>query len=359
MSILKRTFAVALCLALMITCFAGCHQKGEIAVTVGDYEFSSGYYACALVFADTQARALVEDDLSKEGDLPDDIDYYKYKVEDTDYVEWVEKTALDTIKSTAALKTLCAKADVKLSEETEASAKSNAEYLWDKYGYSYLMEANGVSEATFTKYMTDSYLADEYFEYLYGEGGEKEIAADKLTEQLKGEYALVNKIEVDFSSKTEEEITALRNQFTTYETALKNGSMTFEEVYLDYNEISAEEHTHEEAEEGELSPQDHHATVIGGEDTGYASDYYDDAKDMATGEVKIITLDDEAGLVLLVKKDIIADPYYLETLDSTLRQDIVGDEFTDDIDEYGKGLKCNVNKSSIKQFKVKKIEYPA
>ena len=59
MNILKRLFALVLTLALIITCFTGCHKKGEIAVKIGDIEFTSGYYACALVFADTEARAKV------------------------------------------------------------------------------------------------------------------------------------------------------------------------------------------------------------------------------------------------------------------------------------------------------------
>ena len=79
---------------------------------------------------------------------------------------------------------------------------------------------------------------------------------------------------------------------------------------------------------------------------------------MTVGEVKLITLDDDAGLVLLVKKDISADSYYVEEFDTMLRQDIVGDTFTDDLVKYGKELKFDVNTSSTKQFKVKNITYP-
>ncbi len=358
MNTLKKLFALILCMALMVACLAGCHKKGEIAVKIGDIEFTSGYYACALVFADTEARAMVEEDLSEEGDLPDEIKYWKYKVEDTDYTEWVENTAIDTLKEIAAIKTLCAKAEITLDEETASLADSNAEYLWDTYGYSILMEENGVAKDTFMAYMQDSYLADEYFEYLYGKGGEKEIATDKLTEQLTSDYVLVNKLEVSFSSLSEEEIEDSRNKFTAYETALNDGSKTFEEIYLEYNEISADEHTHEEAEDGESVPQDYHATILGAEDTDYTSDYFETAKAMTVGEIKLITLDDDAGLVLLVKKDIAADPYYIETFDSTLRQDIAGEDYTEELAQYGEELECEVNTSSTKQFKVKNITYP-
>lgn len=358
MNTLKRIFAITLCLAMMLTCLAGCHKKGEIAVKIGDVEFTSGYYACALVFADSEARSMVETELSEEGDLPDEIKYWNYEVEDTDYVEWVEETALNTLKELAAIKTLCKEAEVTLDEETTSLSDTNAEYLWDTYGYSALMESNGVSEATFKQYMLDTYLADEYFEHLYGKGGEKEIAADKLSAQLTENYVLVNKLEVDFSSLEETEIADKRNQFTAYEAALKDGSKTFEEIYLEYNEISAEDHKHDEAAEGELAPQDYHATVLGNEDTDYASDHFETAKAMALGEIKLITLEDDEGLVLLVKKDIAADPYYIDEFDTMLRQDIVGDDYTEELAEYGDELTCDINTYSTKQFKVKKIEYP-
>lgn len=356
----KKSFAIILCLLLNLTCLAGCHKKGEIAVKVGDYEFSSGYYSCALFYADTEARSLVEEQLESDDDTStdsSDIGYWNYKVEDTDYVEWVENKALSNIKEIAALKTLCAKGDVTLDEETVESAKSTAETLWNDYGYSTVMEANGIAKTTFVTYMQDSFLADEYFEFVYGEGGEKEISADKLNEQLNANYVLVNKLEASFTDKTEEEIEDLKNQFTSYETKLTNKTEDFESIYLNYNNISAEEHTHEEAEEGELEPLDHHATILGGEDTSYTSDYYDTAKDMAVGEIKLITLDDDAGLVLLVKQDITADPYYVDYLDVTLRNEIAGDEFKDYLADYGDELECTVNKSSTKQFSVKKIKY--
>ena len=358
MKTLKRIFAIALCLALTLTCLVGCHQKGEISVKIGDVEFTSGYYACALVFADSEARAKVEETLSAEGDLPDEIDYYKQKIEKTDYVEWVEKTALETLKDMAALKTLCKEAKVELDAETKATTDSNSDYLWDTYGYSALMENNGVSKETFKQYMRDSYLFDEYFEYLYGKDGEKAVAADKLSKQLADNYVLVNKLDVSFSNLKAEEKTDKTNQFAAFEKALKEGTKTFEQVYLEYNNQSAEDHKHEEPKEGEKAPLDPHATVLGSEETSYASDHFKTAKEMAVGDVKVITLEEDAGLVLLVKQDIAADPYYIDAFDMILRQEIVGEEFNDDITKYGEKLDCTVNKSSVKQFNVKKIKYP-
>ncbi len=358
MNTLKRIFALVLCLALTMTCLVGCHKKGEVAVKVGEVEFTSGYYACALVFSDTEARALVEEQLSEEGELPDVIDYYKYKVDDTDFVEWVEENTLKTLKDLAAVKTLCKEAGVELDAETVSLSNSNADYLWDSYGYSALLASNGVSKETFKQYMLDTYLTDTYFEHIYGEGGEKEIPAEKLTEQLKNNYVLVNIIEVDYSTLMDEEKEDKMEQISAYYDTLKDGSRTFEEVYINYNQIDEEEHKHEEPAEGELAPADQHATVLGSEKTNYYSDYYESAKEMEIGEVKIATIDSSKGVALIVKKDIVADPYYIDYLDMALRNELVGEDYQKEITDSAEKLDFTLNESSIKQFKVKKIVYP-
>ena len=354
----KRILAIALGILMALTMLTGCHAKGEIAVSVGDWDFTSGYYACALVMADTQARALVEEELSEDGELPSDIDYYKYEVEDTDYSEWVKNAAIANLKNIAAYKTLCTQKDISLDSETEELAKSYSDYLWNTYGYSALFEPNGVSKATFYQYNEDSYYADKYFEFVYGEGGEKEVSADKLSTELNEHYLLANMLQVDFSDLKEDEIQTKTAQFQQYEKDLNSGAKTFEQIYLEYNNIKEEEHTHEEAEGEELTPMDPHASILGDEDTDYAFENFEDAKAMATGEVKLITPKDDEGLVLLVKQDIAADPYYIDYLDTALRTAVVGDDFEDEMEEYAEKLKFKENSFATKQFKVKKIVYP-
>lgn len=359
MNMLKRIFAVSLCLILAIGCLTGCHEKGEVAVTIGDVDFTSGYYACALVFSDGEARSKVEEALSAKGDLPKEIDYYEQKVDNKDYVEWVEENALNTLKNIAAVKTLSENAKFELDAEAKSLSEEESEYLWSGYyNYQALLEPNGVSEQTFKQYMLDSYLMDEYFEYLYGKGGEKEIAADKLSKQLTDNYVLVNKLEVSFSDVKDDVKKDKKEQFANFEKALQDGTKTFEDVYLEYNEIKKEDHKHEEPKEGEKAPKDSHASVLGNKETSYASDHFETAKKMTVGEVKLITLEENAGLVLLVRQDIAADPYYIEQFDTMLRDELEGENFSNDIEKYSKTLECNVNDFSVGQFDVEEIKYP-
>lgn len=352
---IKRVFALALVLVMALT-VAACHQKDEVAVKIGDVEFTSAYYMCALINADSEAKSKVQEELS-EDESTEDVDYYSKKIDDKDFVTWVEDTAMDSLKEIAAYKTLCKENDLEISEEDAANAENYASYYWSSYGYSAYFEPNGVGESTYTQYMKDSYYASVYFEHLYGEGGEKEIAADTVKTKMYDNFVIADIIEVSFSEKSDDEITALKDKIKGYAADLKNGKKTFEEVYKDYNGTTDE--TEDTAESDEPQPKDKYASILGAEDTVYASDQYETVKAMATGEVKVIELDDDAGLVLAVKQDITADSYYLDTLDMTVRHLIADEEYEKDIKDYAAKMDCEVNNYAVKQFKVKKIKEPS
>lgn len=357
----KKLIALTLAL-LMVLSFAGCHKKDEIAVTVGDVEFTSAYYMCALVNADSEAKSKIYEELTEE-EQAEEIDYYSKKIDDKDFVTWVEDTALDTLKTVAAYKILCKENEIEPTEEDLSNAEMYATYYWSSYGYQAYFEPNGVSEATYKQYMKDSYYAETYFEHLYGAEGEKAISADDVKAKMLENFVTANILSGSYTTEmTDDQKTALKTQFEGYATALKDGSKTFKDVYNEYNEVeeteeTAEETTDEESEEAK--PQDEYASIIGAEDTGYDAEYYEAVKAMNTGEIKVIELEDDAGIVLAVKQDINADPYYLETLDMTLRHLIKDEEFEKDIEEYAKDLETDINKFAVGQFKVKKIIEPS
>ena len=385
---LKRILAAALVLAMALTA-AACHPKDEIAVTVGDVEFTSAYYMCALINADSEAKSRVQEELSDD-ESTTDIDYYSKKIDDKDYVTWVEDTAMDYLKKIAAYKTLCKDNELELDKEEAENAEYYASYYWSSYGYSAYFEPNGVGEKTYTQYMKDSYYSELYFEHLYGEGGEKEIAADNVKDTMYKNFIIADMLQASFSGLEDDEITETKEQFDKYAEELKAGTKTFEEVYNDYNDIDEEEDTDtssgssssssstessstessssdatssedtssDSEEEEELEPLDSYASILGAEDTVYESEHFDTVNKMATNEIQIIELDDDAGIILVVKKDIKADPYYLENLDSTARHLIADEEYEADIEKYAGELELAVNDYAVNQFKVKKIKEP-
>ncbi len=378
----KRMIAGVLVLA-MLASFSACHKKGEIAVTVGDVEFTSAYYMCALINANLEARSKVDEQLAAEqadaeetdaaDTSTDEVDYYSQKIDDKSFVTWVEDTAMDYLKKMGAYKTLCKENDLEVAEEDRANAEMYASYYWS-YGYSAYFEPNGVSQDTYTQYMIDAYYANLYFDFLYGADGEKAIAEKTVAKTMTDNFVIADTIEVSYptedttdengeTAKTVADQTAdLKAELKEYAAALADGTKTFEEVYKVYNteeETETETEDKQEDEEENAQPQDARATLMGAEDTGYESEYYDTVKAMKTGEVKTVEKEDGTGITLLLKQDITADPYYQKTLDTTVRHLIADDEYDKLIEEKIKTLDVSVNNYAVKQFKVKKIKEPS
>ncbi len=383
MKSLKKFLALTLCLAFVVLCFAGCHEKGEIAVTVGDVQFTSGDYACALLFADIAAQEKVIESLEEtQAVITDKKDLYKQKIDDVEYVKWVENTALDNLKLMAATISLCDKENATMDSKNKdakdylAEVNEVVEAIWENPAYVEIMEKNGIGKETFVKYtyytaihtplFLEALLGEGYapsfsnplFNKIYGKGGKKEISEQELKTHLTDNYILINLLTDDFDGLTEEKITEIKNKFAAYKTSLEDGSKTFEQLYLEENKETAEEHKHEEPKEGESAPKDYHATIIDKDST----DYYEIVKSMSKGEIKVITLydeeDKEEGLALVIKKDILEDPYYLTEFDIMLREEIVDEDLVNDIKKQANKLNCDVNTKSTKQFNVKKIHYP-
>lgn len=387
MKTIKRIAALVL-VAAMVLSLAACHKKNEIAVTIGDVEFTSAYYMCALIGADSEAKSLVYEELSDEEKSGYTTpDYYSKKVEDKEFVTWVEDTAISELEKIAAYKTLSKENKLELDKEIVAQTESYVEYYWSSYGYSAYYEPNGVSYETYKNFMMDANYAELYFDHIYGEEGTKPISKEDIKNKIYEKFLIADVLEATYEEKaTDDQKSALKTKINDYATAIKEGKMTFEQAYNDYNNIKPEDkkeeehdHEHEEATSSEATtsettsseskeeekkeeptPKDKYASVFGAEGTqGYESDYYDDVKDLGIGEVKVIELENGAGLALLVKQDIKADEYYLTALDSTVRHMLKDDEFDKEIAEYIKKMEKNVSKYAIGQFKVKKIIEPS
>lgn len=361
MKMMKRLIAAVL-VAVMTLTFTACHKKGEIAVSAKNFDFTSAYYMCALINADSEAKSKVQENLTEEEASAEKIDYYSKEIDGKKYETWVKDQALANIKEIAAYKILCKENKVELDDEMASNAEMYASYYWSSYGYAAYYEPNGVSQATYAQYMKDSYYAEAYFNHIYGKEGTKAISAADVKKEIYDSFIIADILEATYTSEmTDDQKTDLKKKLDGYVSALKNGKKTFEEVYNEYNNIeeTKEEEDHEGHDhEEEPAPKDSLAQVLGDEDSAYAFDYYDEVKKMKTGAIKLIKLNDDAGYMLVVKKDIKADKYYLDSLDSSARHQIADEDFEAEIKKYVETFELEVNKYAIGQFKVKKIKEP-
>ncbi len=365
MKIIKKLAAVLL-VAVMVLSICGCHKKDEIAVTIGDHEFTSAYYMCALINAYQDGEAEVYDSLSEEEQQSTDIDYFSKKIDDKSFSDWVKDRAIEILKTVSYYKAACEKNKVEIDEDTQTASEYYASVIWQSY--STLFEENGVSQTTFTKYFTEgapSQLTDYamyymlgigtpndyeelYFQHLYGKDGEKEIAAKTVKKELYNNYLAADVLEVTFTEEQKDsERNKIKKQFEEYEKDLKSGKTTFAKVYKEYNEITDDEDL------PESDAKDPYASIL-----DISSHNYTDIKKMDTDEVKLFYDKEEGHLQLVVKKDIKSDKYYLETLDNSLRHSLKDEEYTKDSEKEIAKLKAEINDFAVDRFKVKDIKIP-
>ena len=362
---LKKVCAALLALLILGTVCA-CHKKGEVAVTAGDEEFTSAEYLYYLVNANAEAMQKVEDNLTDEEKVNGDYDIYSKEIDGKSYENWVKDTAMANLKKTAAYVILCKENDVEPEKEDIEQIEQSVEIFWENEYYESsrkLFEENGVYRETYLKCVKDALYETAYFNFLYGEGGKKEVSADELKTALQENFMLADRLNVTFQEETDEEKTEIKTKLEGYVTSIQNGSMTFEQAYHDYN--GEEEHEEEAESSDELKPLDSHAELIPSEDANkklenysFTTDGYDTLKDMKNGEVKLVEKEDGAGYLLLVKKDILADEYYVKDKDASgvIRHLLKDEEYEKDIDDYVGKMNFDINKYAVNRFKVKKLK---
>ena len=371
---LSKILALILTVAMVLS-FAGCfHEKGEIAVTVDGMEFTSAYYMCALMAADSEAKGIVYDSLSEEEQQKTDIDYYSYKVEKKDYVKWVEEKAIEIIKELAAVKKLCKEKGVTLDKDTEKNLEDSINSSWTQEltyytingeggkTYADYYAANGIGKETYIQFSKDNALRTAYFDSIYGKEGTSAVTEEEIKANLYKNYNIANILFGAFGSDySDAEKAELKAKFEGYEKELKNGKKTFEQVYKDYNKITDSEETTEtktEEEDATPTPKDKYASLLGAKDTDYASEYFDIVGAMKVGEVKMMEITGKAGYVILIKGDIEGDSYYVENMDSTIRHALKDEDFDKAIAKAADDLKADVDDSAIAPFDVKGIVEP-
>lgn len=356
---IKKIVAAVLAL-VMILSFAGCHPKDEIAVTIGDVEFTSAYYMCVLMAADSEAQSKVYETLSDTEKQSTNIDYDSKKIDGKKYSDWVEDRAIEMLKEIAAYKILCKENNLELTDEQIDSIETTCNQYWDN-GYGDMFTPNHVGKETYKNYMKDTYYSSVYSDFLYGKEGSKAISDEEVKNKIYGDFITVNVLTGSYESgMTEEQIAEVDAKMKGYYDALKAGTRTFKEIYMEHNKITAEQVKEAEEREGE-KPLDLFSGVMGAKGTGssFESAHYDTVKAMAVGEIKYIEPEDGSGNIIFIKQDITADPYYLTYLDGTVRHLLKDEEYEKDMAAYAKELKAEINDYAVKQFKVKDIIEPS
>ncbi len=398
MKTINKIVSLLLVLALGL-CLVACHPKDETAVSLGDIKITSAMYSYYLMMADMEAQQRVSD--SGVDMTAANFDIYKQKIDNKNYVDFVEELALNNCRKAIAYMKLCKDAGLTLDETSISNAEQTSMYYWYYYGYADILPLNGINYETFVEINKINYYGDIYFMHLYDKGGDKEIPEADIMSAMEENFVAAYLIEKTYTDATLEE---LKKQFEGYKERIANGEdfktikEEFEKAEAEKNNSSSNstssgdassntssgtpsndtssnstssdntssgttssEATSSESESDEPKAKDELIQIKGSEkteDSGYSFAKFDDLKAMALDEVKLIEDTENKVLYLAVKKDIKADSYYREELlEASLLYLLKGDEFDEIIKTYAMDLAVDVNKFAIGQFKVKKINY--
>lgn len=383
MKTLKKIIALVLAV-MMLCCLAACHPKNEVAISAGEYSVTSAVYSYYLIKADSEAKSKVDE---VRGDANATTNYYSETVDGKPFEQYVRDAALDECKTYIARQKMCDEAGIKLSAEQKANVETNAETYWYSYGYSAMLEPNGISLSTYTNILKNEARYSVYFEKLYGKDGDREIPADDINKHFAEHYAAVwMPVEHDYSSVENVDPQVLLTQYESYKEMLEDGA-TFDEVVTAYkggtnssedssssenassdasqddtsSADSSEETSSDNTSSEEDAPKDKNVTILtDSEDTFDATVFakFSEVKSLEVGKAAVIHDADSKKIYVVLKKYFFADEYYTEQFDTEVREALKGDELDADLAKVKDALKLDVNDYAIKQFKIKKIVYP-
>ncbi len=354
MKTMRKIIALAM-VALMVLSLSAClHKKDEIAVTVGDVEFTSAYYMCALINAKSEAQSKVYEELTDE-EKQQEIDYFSKKIDKKKFTDWVEDRAIEMLKEIAAYKTLCKENKLELGKEKKEEVEETVSYYWDSYGYSTLFEPNGVSRNTYAKYMEDGYFSELYFDYVYGKEGTKALKADDVNKNIIDNYILVDEITINHDENAKDEDKAANKaKLEGYAKEIKSGKKSFIDIYKAHNEIKDEETQETE----DVKAVNTYANILGKEDTNFVSEDFDTYNKYEFDAPQVVENEGKTAVSLVIKRDISKDQYYMDYLDSSARHSLADKDFEKEISDYAKKLKADISSYAVGQFKVKEIVEP-
>lgn len=386
MNFVKRITAAGLAAVLALTMTA-CHQAREVVASYDDIEITGGMYLAMLLEADSNARTLVTEQSASGGETASAVsDYNKATVSTDDgevkYYNYVTEEAKKLIRQYIATEVLSKEYNVTLSDEDQTGLDAYVTYYWDSYGYSAMYEPNGIGRESYTAYMRNAgYLRGNLFSAIYGKDGKTPVSEADIKDYMNKNYCIANIISESLSSTdsegntvnlTDAEKTELLKKLNGYAERLNKGEK-FETIYHeDSGTTHEEEHDHSdetadtssntasenetaEKEEETLEPLDSHATLLNSKETGNESENFTEIYKMKVGEVKVI--ETETSYSLVVKGDISADPYYLDSLDLNIRQLLKSDEFNKLLEDKGNELDIKFNEGEIRYLSPKKINY--
>ena len=414
---IKRLACLVISIIMMMTIFVGCHEKDEIAFTIGESKFTSAMYSCFLYMSALNAQNDISKFVEESGATTENINYTLYKFDEEDkvsatgtvsYYDYVRNSAIKILRQYALLDAKIKAENLTVDANIIENAKVQASYYWNvgcdantyqyyaSYGadpssyykpYNTTFEKNGVAYSTYEKYMVNEYTYNFYFEHLYGEGGKLEIPKNEITSYMNEHLAIGDTLYVSWKDNdnkdlSDEKKAELKGKLEAYANRINAGE-AFDIIYKEYQKENSETNnqsssnsstTSSEAvsstestasgtssdstssEEKEWTPETY-TTVFGDSETDYDDKLFADVKKIEIGKAAVIADSDNSRYVLICRGDILKEDYWYKNINTSIRFELKNDEFVKALDAEAATLSLTEDKHATEPFNVKDIKF--
>lgn len=420
---MKKIFklvAFILAAVMSLGMFAGCHEKDEIAITIGNHKYTSAMYSCALYSAASQARSKIYSYVSQSGGDVKNIKYENYKFDAegnvtatgvVPYETLVKNEAINSLKRFSIVQDKMTAEGLTLPQDYKDSAIYNARAYWNigcdyqtyaMYGdsaasqntpYAYLLEPNGVLYNTFEQYSIYNANINYYFEHTYGKGGSKEVPENTLKEYLTTHFDIADTMEFSMldsanTALSEDKLAALKTKVEGYADRINKGE-DFKVIYEEYEaelkkeqestssstSSSASSSTTSSATDSTTSSTDSstssdttssgdkefvpevYTQLYGDEESGYNDTHFKEIHESAVGKAFVIEDTESKCYILLVRRDILEEDYYFDNFEISILYALKQEEFDAEIKAIADTLTPIEDKHATRPFKVKDIKF--
>ena len=379
---MKNTILAVLCGA-MIAGAGSCASGQTYPLTIDGEKIRAGIYILEQQNAVGEAVNKISEEQPDLDTSAEGFSYLSQTVEGKSFSDWVNEKTIENCRGYVAVNRLFDQYGLTVSEDEMSNINSNVKQLWTEentyaqyyYGVSILgeyYEKLGIGEQSFKDMQIESTKRSQLFDHLYGEGGELAATEEEINASLTSDYIAVNFFPYDLENG---------DGAQSYADRIAAGE-SYEEVYRDYAQALSDEEAAKaaaeaetaETAEGEAAPaetseepavtaqtveaaeKDSLIQIIKNDSTTPSEEFVKQAFALNTGDVKVITVEDEEHdhVYVVQKLDILAYPEVTKSTVENIRTSLKSDEFSEMVKTTGAAYSLTED-SSKSMYKIDKL----
>lgn len=354
-----KRFIVKTAAVLLALLLSGCGGDTTWAYESGGEKMPTGVYVMLEISAVAAAGNRIGEQGGTTSTQPEFSEIMKQTVDGVPAKDYIASETMKRVREYYAVKAQFEQRGLALTE-TETTAAENAvnSVLGSNRAF---YEGNGVAESSVREYYTASARKTSLFNFLYGEGGEREVPAEELKAHFAEKYYMVDAVPIykpfygssDDESALEKELADIKAFAETGLADLKGGK-AIEQIAYELMLRSAGEDEAARAAVTTPKTEDLRMVLMDSDRTTYGDKFIDALKATPVGESALV--EDDTFFILFKRVDNLADEQAFTAYKSLLINDLRADEFNAELATAGESLSLNGNTPALNRFAAEKLK---